>query len=78
MSTPVSTTTILRDFCLVFLLTTQTAYLKSHFPEGDALIFGPRSCDHHYVFVADYRKGAQELVPERPYAGHVLEARSPS
>jgi S-adenosylmethionine decarboxylase len=51
----------------------QCAYLKSHFPDGDALIFGPRSCDHHYVFVADYRKGQEELIPERPYAGQTLE-----
>jgi len=34
----------------------ETACLKYHFPEGDAFIFGPRSCDHHYVFVADYQK----------------------
>lgn len=57
-------------------LTPQCAFLKSHFPDGEALVFGPRSCDHHYVFVADYRKGAEELVPERPYAGQVLEVNS--
>jgi len=51
----------------------ECAFLKSHFPDGDALIFGPRSCDHHYVFVADYRKGSQEQIPHRPYAGQALE-----
>jgi len=34
----------------------ETAFLKNHFPEGDGFVFGPRSCDHHYVFVADYQK----------------------
>jgi len=26
-------------------------YLKKHFPTGNAYIFGPHSCDHHYMFV---------------------------
>jgi len=26
-------------------------YLKSHFPSGESHIFGPKHCDHHYMFV---------------------------
>jgi len=29
----------------------EVAYLKTHFPKGEAHIFGPRSCDHHYYFI---------------------------
>eukprot|EP01127_Copromyxa_protea_P006580 TRINITY_DN1655_c0_g1_i1.p1 TRINITY_DN1655_c0_g1~~TRINITY_DN1655_c0_g1_i1.p1 ORF type:complete len:363 (-),score=26.76 TRINITY_DN1655_c0_g1_i1:108-1196(-) len=49
----------------------ECAYLKNHFPGGKALVFGPRSCDHHYVFMADYREGHH--TEARPYAGQTLE-----
>jgi len=32
----------------------ETEYLKNIFPDGEAYVFGPRSCDHHYSFVVDY------------------------
>lgn len=54
------------------VLTIQCSFLKNHFPDGDALVFGPRSCDHHYVFVADYRKKSPELVPPS-LVGPVIE-----
>eukprot|EP01126_Amoeba_proteus_P062300 TRINITY_DN8449_c0_g1_i2.p1 TRINITY_DN8449_c0_g1~~TRINITY_DN8449_c0_g1_i2.p1 ORF type:complete len:372 (+),score=44.54 TRINITY_DN8449_c0_g1_i2:91-1116(+) len=31
----------------------ECTYLRSHFPEGEAHVFGSLSCDHHYVFIAD-------------------------
>jgi len=36
-------------------------YLKQHFPSGVAKIFGPRSCDHHYMFIHH-----NEEVPQAP------------
>jgi len=29
----------------------EVEYLKAHFPKGEAFVFGPRSCDHHYFFI---------------------------
>jgi S-adenosylmethionine decarboxylase len=29
----------------------EVEYLRQHFPKGEAHIFGPRSCDHHYFFI---------------------------
>lgn len=42
-------------------------YLKKHFPTGDAYIFGPQECDHHYIFVHH-----NENVPQAP-ASQTLE-----
>jgi len=41
----------------------EVAYLRNHFPKGEAHIFGPRSCDHHYYFFIYH---TDEL---NPYAG---------
>jgi len=51
----------------------ECTYLRSHFPEGSAYTFGPRSCDHHYVFVVDYTK--QNPYPDCivPYTLESLE-----
>jgi S-adenosylmethionine decarboxylase len=45
----------------------EVSYLKQHFPTGDAYIFGPQECDHHYIFVHH-----NEEVPQLP-ASHTLE-----
>jgi len=29
----------------------EVLYLKQHFPTGNAYVFGPHNCDHHYMFV---------------------------
>jgi len=29
----------------------EVSFLKTHFPQGEAYVFGPRSCDHHYFFI---------------------------
>jgi len=34
----------------------ESSYLREHFPEGEALVFGPRSCDHHFTFVYESTK----------------------
>jgi len=37
----------------------EVQYLKQHFPTGDAYIFGPQECDHHYMFVHHNEKVKQ-------------------
>jgi len=42
----------------------EVQYLKQHFPSGVAKIFGPRSCDHHYMFIHTNEEVQQ--VPASP------------
>jgi len=46
----------------------EVLYLKQHFPTGDAYVFGPHNCDHHYMFVYHNEKVA---LPSKP--NHSIE-----
>jgi S-adenosylmethionine decarboxylase len=41
----------------------EVLYLKQHFPTGNAYVFGPHDCDHHYMFVYHNEKVA---LPSKP------------
>jgi S-adenosylmethionine decarboxylase len=41
----------------------EVLYLKQHFPTGNAYVFGPHNCDHHYMFVYHNEKVA---LPSKP------------
>jgi len=42
----------------------EVRYLKQHFPSGDAYVFGPHNCDHHYMFV--YHNEKLDLPKTKP------------
>jgi len=48
----------------------EVSYLKQHFPTGNAYVFGPQSCDHHYMFV--YHNTNVKLPTKPPHSIEVL------
>jgi len=48
----------------------EVLYLKQHFPSGDAYVFGPQNCDHHYMFV--YHNDKVALPSKPPHSLEIL------
>jgi len=48
----------------------EVSYLKRHFIDGEAYIFGPHNCDHHYMFV--YQNAKFSLPSKSPNNIEVL------
>jgi len=48
----------------------EVLYLKQHFPTGNAYVFGPHNCDHHYMFV--YHNEKVSLPSKSPHSIEVL------
>jgi len=48
----------------------EVSYLKRHFIDGEAYIFGPHTCDHHYMFV--YHNAKFSLPSKSPQNIEVL------